>query len=60
MARPTDWDVLDFDHDPTPGDPWRIKELSGRLRDLGDEAERAARDVRGLAGDPAALSWIGG
>jgi hypothetical protein len=30
MARPTDWNVLDLDHDPTPGDPWRIKELSGR------------------------------
>ncbi|NUR25810.1 MAG: hypothetical protein HOV83_08175 [Catenulispora sp.] len=59
MARPTDWDVLDLDHDPTPGDPWRIKELGKRLQDLGDEAERAARDVRGLAGDPAAMNWIG-
>ncbi|GAA1996463.1 hypothetical protein [Catenulispora subtropica] len=59
MARPTDWDVLDLDHDPTPGDPFRIKEIGKRLQDLGDEAERAARDVRGLAGDPAAMNWIG-
>jgi hypothetical protein len=59
MARPTDWDVLELDHDPAPGDPWRIKELGKQLQDLGDEAERAARDVRGLAGDPAALNWIG-
>ena len=59
MVRPTDWDVLGLDHDPTPGDPFRVKEISGRMRDIGDEAERAARDVRGLAGDDAVMGWIG-
>jgi hypothetical protein len=53
MARPTDWNILDLDldldHDPTPGAPFRVKELGGKMRDIGDEAERASRDVRGLA-----------
>jgi uncharacterized protein YukE len=59
MARPTDWAILDLDHDPTPGDPGRVKEISGRLRDIGEQADRASRDVRGLAGDDAIMGWIG-
>ncbi|MBS2535787.1 hypothetical protein KGQ20_23780 [Catenulispora sp. NF23] len=59
MARPTDWDILDLDHDPTPGDPYLVQEISRKMRDIGDEAERAARDVRGLAGDNAVMGWIG-
>jgi hypothetical protein len=59
MARPTDWDVLDLDHDPTPGDPQRVKDIGGLMRGIGDDAERAARDVRGLAGDDAVMGWIG-
>jgi hypothetical protein len=59
MARPTDWHVLDMGSDPTPGDPWRIKNIGGKMRTLGDDAEHAARDVRGLVGDHAAMNWIG-
>ena len=59
MARPTDWHVLDLDADPVPGDPWRVKQLGGMMRTLGDDADSAARDVRGLAGDHAAMNWIG-
>jgi hypothetical protein len=59
VARPTDWNILDLDHDPTPGDPHRVKDISGLMRDIGDDAERAARDVRGLAGDDAVMGWIG-
>ena len=59
MARPTDWHILDLDHDPTPGDPWRVGRLGGLMRSLGDDAEHAARDVRGLVGDHAAMNWIG-
>ncbi|GAA2021624.1 hypothetical protein GCM10009839_18430 [Catenulispora yoronensis] len=29
------------------------------MQKLGEEAELSARDVRGLAGDPAAMNWIG-
>ena len=59
MARPTDWHVLDLPGDPVPGNPWRVKELGGRMRSLADDAENAARNVRGLVGDHAAMNWIG-
>ncbi|SFF94243.1 hypothetical protein SAMN05216251_14211 [Actinacidiphila alni] len=59
MARPTDWHVLDLHDDPTPGDPYRIRELSRRTRSIADDAESAARSVRGLAGDQATMTWIG-
>ncbi|MEW2522306.1 putative T7SS-secreted protein [Actinacidiphila alni] len=59
MARPTDWHVLDLHEDPTPGDPYRIRELSRRTRSIADDAESAARNVRGLAGDQATMTWIG-
>ena len=59
MARPSDWHVLDLDADPVPGDPWRVKELGRLLRGLADDADSAARTVRGLVGDHAAMNWIG-
>jgi hypothetical protein len=59
MARPADWHVLDLDRDPVPGDPWRVKQLGGMMRTLADDADVAARDVRGLVGDHAAMNWIG-
>ncbi|SEO48832.1 hypothetical protein SAMN05216267_102819 [Actinacidiphila rubida] len=59
MGRPTDWHVLDLDGDPTPGDVQRLRELVRRTRTIADDAEGAARTVRGLAGDQAAMTWIG-
>ncbi|MYS22340.1 hypothetical protein GA0115240_140617 [Streptomyces sp. DvalAA-14] len=59
MARPADWHVLDLTEDPTPGDPLRVRELARRTRLIADDAESAARNVRGLAGDDATLTWIG-
>jgi len=59
MARPTDWHILDLTEDPAPGDPYRIRELVGRTRTIADDAESAARNVRGLAGDQASMTWIG-
>jgi hypothetical protein len=59
MGRPTDWHVLDLDGDPTPGDVQRIRELARRTREIADNAEGAARNVRGLAGDQATMNWIG-
>jgi hypothetical protein len=59
LTRATDWHVLDLSADPVPGDPWRVKDLGGRLRNLADDAENAARNVRGLVGDHAAMNWIG-
>jgi hypothetical protein len=59
MGRPTDWHVLDLDGDPTPGDVQRIRDLARRTRTIADNAEGAARNVRGLAGDQATMAWIG-
>lgn len=30
MSRPTGWDVLDLDEDPTPGDAWTVADLQRR------------------------------
>ncbi len=59
MSRPHDWWVLDLDRDPTPGDPWRVREMARAIDTLGDDAASAERDVRSVAGDQAVLSWIG-
>lgn len=34
-------------------------ELSGRIKSVGDDAQSAASQVRGLMGDQAAMTWIG-
>lgn len=59
MSRPTDWHVLDLSDDPTPGSPYDIRSLVRRVQQVSDDAGVAERDVRGLAGDDAVMSWIG-
>lgn len=57
--RPTDWHILDLDHDPTPGDPQRVRGLAGSLHDFADDVAGILRDVKGLANDDAVLKWAG-
>ncbi|WP_432836676.1 hypothetical protein [Dactylosporangium sp. CA-092794] len=38
MPRPTDWDVLGLDSDPTPGDPDRIDQVIASLNAIGGVA----------------------
>ncbi|MET9220739.1 RHS repeat-associated core domain-containing protein [Streptomyces sp. NPDC003300] len=59
MARPTDWDVLDLDRDPVPGDPFEVKELARKLGDFADDVASALRSVRGLSGDSVVQEWAG-
>ncbi|GAA2543090.1 hypothetical protein GCM10010435_08710 [Winogradskya consettensis] len=59
MARPTDWDVLDMDGDPTPGDPSRVRQLASRFHDFAETAHRAKLAVDSLQGDGAVLTWVG-
>ncbi|MFF6960340.1 RHS repeat-associated core domain-containing protein [Streptomyces sp. NPDC008317] len=59
MARPTDWDVLDLDRDPVPGDPFEVKELARKLGDFADDVASALRSVRGLSGDTVVQEWAG-
>ena len=59
MSRPTDWyDVFGFG-DPTPGEPWQVREVARTWSDVADDAEHAETTLRGLLGDDAALTWIG-
>ncbi|MFJ7968384.1 hypothetical protein [Streptomyces sp. NPDC096324] len=57
--RPPDWHILDLDHDPTPGDPQRVRRLAGSLHDFSDDVADILRDVKGLANDDAVLKWAG-
>lgn len=59
MSRPVDWYVLDLDGDPTPGEPVAVRALSVRVGRVAEDATRAERDVRSLAGDSTVTTWIG-
>ncbi|GAA2515594.1 RHS repeat-associated core domain-containing protein [Winogradskya humida] len=59
MARPADWDILDLDGDPTPGDPARVRQLASRFHDFAETAHRAKVAVDSLQGDGAVLTWVG-
>ncbi|WP_406446364.1 hypothetical protein OHB00_03430 [Streptomyces sp. NBC_00631] len=54
MPRPTDWNAIGLDSDPTPGEPDQIRALSTELNHLGSEARRistAIDAVMNTAGD---------
>ncbi|MGH4032978.1 DUF6531 domain-containing protein [Actinomycetota bacterium Odt1-20B] len=57
--RPADWHVLDLDKDPTPGDPQRVRQLAKNLHDFADDVSDVLRDIKGMAGEDAILSWAG-
>ncbi|MGW0909336.1 DUF6531 domain-containing protein [Streptomyces sp. NPDC002853] len=57
--RPADWHVLDLDKDPTPGDPHRVRNLAKNLHDFADDVSKVLRDIKGMAGEDAILTWAG-
>ncbi|MEV0528320.1 DUF6531 domain-containing protein [Streptomyces sp. NPDC050439] len=57
--RPADWHVLDLDRDPTPGDPDRVRNLAKNLHDFADDVSKVLRDIKGMAGEDAILTWAG-
>ncbi|MEV0323626.1 RHS repeat-associated core domain-containing protein [Streptomyces sp. NPDC050658] len=57
--RPADWHVLDLDKDPTPGDPDRVRGLAKNLHDFADDVSKVLRDIKGMAGEDAILTWAG-
>ncbi|MFD4477473.1 DUF6531 domain-containing protein [Streptomyces sp. NPDC058471] len=57
--RPADWHVLDLDKDPTPGDPDRVRNLAKNLHDFADDVSKVLRDIKGMAGEDAILTWAG-
>ncbi|MGW6267850.1 RHS repeat-associated core domain-containing protein [Streptomyces sp. NPDC055060] len=57
--RPADWHILDLDKDPTPGDPHRVRSLAKNLHDFADDVSKVLRDIKGMAGEDAILTWAG-
>ncbi len=49
MSRPSDWHMVGLDADPTPGDPFRVRELARKLCELAADAQFAAGEVRRLS-----------
>ncbi|MFJ9345648.1 hypothetical protein [Streptomyces sp. NPDC101237] len=45
--RPADWQPLDLDRDPTPGDPYRVRTLASQLHAFADDVSvgRIAHEV---------------
>lgn len=57
--RPTDWHEVFGFGDPTPGDPYVVRDVARRWGTVGSEAEYAEGKLRGLLGDDAIVTWIG-
>ncbi|MCF3133282.1 DUF6531 domain-containing protein [Streptomyces olivochromogenes] len=57
--RPANWDPLDLDKDPTPGDPQRVRSLAKQLHDFAHDVSEALRLVKGMAGEDTLLEWAG-
>ncbi|MEV7029394.1 DUF6531 domain-containing protein [Streptomyces sp. NPDC093272] len=57
--RPADWQPLDLDRDPTPGDPYRVRTLASQLHAFADDVSDALRLVKGMAGEDTLLQWAG-
>jgi hypothetical protein len=59
VSRPSDWHVIGLNADPTPGDPFRVRELARKLGELAADARYAAGQVRRLSSGDGALAWVG-
>ena len=59
MARPTGWDVLGLDGDPTPGVVESVQALAKEFGDFAHDVESAYRSLNSFGSDAAALEWVG-
>ncbi|MEU5954143.1 DUF6531 domain-containing protein [Streptomyces sp. NPDC047525] len=50
---------MDLEKDPTPGDPHRVRNLAKNLHDFADDVSKVLRDIKGMAGEDAILTWAG-
>ncbi|SBW20707.1 hypothetical protein FDG2_1777 [Candidatus Protofrankia californiensis] len=57
--RPTDWAVLDLDADPTPGDPFSVRQLARRFLEFAADVEYARGQVASLGTGGVVESWLG-
>lgn len=59
MGRPTDWHLLDLEKDPTPGEPWAIRDLGRDFRAFAGDVGSARARMLGIAEDPVVREWTG-
>ena len=59
MARPTGWDILGLDGDPTPGVVESVQALAKEFGDFAHDVEAAYHSLNSFGGDANALQWIG-
>ncbi|ACU77451.1 YD repeat protein [Catenulispora acidiphila DSM 44928] len=59
MARPTGWDVLGLDGDPTPGVVESVQALAKAFGDFAHDAEAAYHSLNSFGSDATALQWVG-
>jgi YD repeat-containing protein len=59
MARPSGWDILGLDGDPTPGVVESVQSLAKEFGDFAHDVESAYRNLNSFGSDTAALQWVG-
>ena len=59
MVRPTGWEVLGLDRDPTPGVVEAVQALAKEFGDFSHDVQRAWHSLNAFGSDTNALSWIG-
>ena len=59
MVRPSGWDVLGLDGDPTPGVVESVQALAKQFGDFAHDVQSAYRGLNSFGGDAAALQWVG-
>ncbi len=59
MNRPTDWAALDLDADPTPGDPFSVRELARKFLEFAADVDHANENLTALTSSWVAISWQG-
>ncbi len=59
LVRPTGWDILGLDSDPTPGVVESVQALTKQLGDFAHDVESAYRSLNSFGSDSAAMQWVG-
>ncbi|WP_228555782.1 putative T7SS-secreted protein [Catenulispora pinisilvae] len=59
MVRPSGWDILGLDGDPTPGVVESVQALAKEFGDFAHDVESACRSLNSFGSDTAALQWVG-
>jgi RHS repeat-associated protein len=59
MVRPTGWEILGLDGDPTPGVVESVQTLAKQFGDFAHDVESAYSSLNSFGADATALEWVG-